>query len=76
MILIAGTRADLEAYLQTIEIFDVDWLAGMSVGVFPLERVEASTVVPEIEKIFGEGGPTPWLDCSASCRSNASMPCW
>ena len=59
MILIAGTRADLEAYLQTIEIFDVDWLAGMSVGVFPLERVEASTVVPEIEKIFGEGGPTP-----------------
>jgi len=59
MILIAGTRADLEAYLQTVEIFDVDWLAGMSVGVFPLERVEASTVVPEIEKIFGEGGPTP-----------------
>ena len=59
MILIAGTRGDLEAYLQTIEIFDVDWLAGMSVGVFPLERVEASTVVPEMEKIFGEGGPTP-----------------
>lgn len=59
MILIAGTRADLEAYLQTVEIFDVDWLAGMSVGVYPLERVEASTIVPEIEKIFGEGGPTP-----------------
>lgn len=59
MILIAGTRGDLEAYLQTVEIFDVDWLAGMSVGVFPLERVEASTVVPEMEKIFGEGGPTP-----------------
>jgi general secretion pathway protein D len=59
MILIAGIRADLDAYLQTIEIFDVDWLAGMSVGIFPLERVEASTVVPEMEKIFGEGGPTP-----------------
>src|SRR5690606_6440122 len=59
MILIAGTRGDLEAYLQTVEIFDVDWLAGMSVGVFPLERVEATTVVPEMEKIFGEGGPTP-----------------
>ncbi len=59
MILIAGIRSDLEAYLQTIEIFDVDWLAGMSVGVFPLERVEATTVVPEMEKIFGEGGPTP-----------------
>lgn len=59
MIVIAGTRADLENYLQTIETFDVDWLAGMSVGVYPLERVEAATVVPELEKIFGDGGPTP-----------------
>ncbi len=59
MIIIGGTRRDLDLYLQTIEIFDVDWLAGMSVGVYPLERVEASTVVPELEKIFGEGGPTP-----------------
>jgi general secretion pathway protein D len=59
MIVLAGTRSDLENYLQTIETFDVDWLAGMSVGVYPLERVEAATVVPELEKVFGEGGPTP-----------------
>ncbi len=59
MIVLAGTRSDLENYLQTIETFDVDWLSGMSVGVYPLERVEAATVVPELEKIFGEGGPTP-----------------
>lgn len=59
MIVLAGTRSDLENYLQTIETFDVDWLAGMSVGVYALERVEAATVVPELEKIFGEGGPTP-----------------
>jgi general secretion pathway protein D len=56
---LAGTRSDLENYLQTIETFDVDWLSGMSVGVYPLERVEAATVVPELEKVFGEGGPTP-----------------
>ncbi len=59
MIVLAGTRSDLENYLQTIETFDVDWLAGMSVGIYPLERVEAATVVPELEKVFGEGGPTP-----------------
>lgn len=59
LLVIAGTRADLENYLQTIETFDVDWLAGMSVGVYPLERVEATTVVPELEKVFGEGVPTP-----------------
>jgi len=59
LLVIAGTRADLENYLQTIETFDVDWLAGMSVGIYPLERVEATTVVPELEKVFGEGVPTP-----------------
>ncbi len=59
MIVLAGTRSDLDNYLQTIETFDVDWLAGMSVGIYPLERVEAATVVPELEKVFGEGGPTP-----------------
>lgn len=59
LITLAGTRAELENYLQTIDIFDVDWLAGMSVGVFMLQQSEASTVIGEMEKIFGEGGNTP-----------------
>jgi general secretion pathway protein D len=59
MIVLAGTRAELENYLETIEIFDVDWLAGMSVGVFTLQQAEASKVVGELEKIFGEGSNTP-----------------
>ncbi|KFN43183.1 hypothetical protein N789_11515 [Arenimonas oryziterrae DSM 21050 = YC6267] len=59
LIVLAGTRAELQNYLRTIEIFDVDWLAGMSVGVFPLQSAEASKVVGELEKIFGEGGKTP-----------------
>jgi general secretion pathway protein D len=59
MIVLGGTRAELENYLQTIEVFDVDWLAGMSVGVFTLQQAEASKVVAEMEKIFGEGSNTP-----------------
>jgi general secretion pathway protein D len=59
MLVLAGTPAELQNYLDTVAIFDVDWLAGMSIGVFPLERVEAKTVVPELEKVFGEGGATP-----------------
>lgn len=59
LIVIAGSRAELQNYLRTIEIFDVDWLAGMSVGVFPLQSAEASKVVGELEKVFGEGGKTP-----------------
>jgi general secretion pathway protein D len=59
LLVLAGTASELTTYLDTIEIFDVDWLAGMSVGVFQLERVEATKVLPDIEKIFGEGGATP-----------------
>jgi len=59
LITLAGTRAELENYLQTIEVFDVDWLAGMSVGVFNLQQAEAAQVITEMEKIFGEGGNTP-----------------
>jgi len=59
MIVLGGTRAELQNYLQTIEIFDVDWLSGMSVGVFSLQQAEAAKVVGELEKIFGEGSNTP-----------------
>jgi general secretion pathway protein D len=59
MLVLAGTRAELENYLQTIATFDVDWLSGMSVGVFPLQQAEASKTVGELEKIIGEGRNTP-----------------
>ncbi|MCI4567679.1 type II secretion system secretin GspD [Lysobacter sp. CFH 32150] len=59
VITIAGTRAELENYLRTIEIFDVDWLSGMSVGVFPLKSGKASKVVADLEKVFGEQSKTP-----------------
>ncbi|MDJ0655290.1 MAG: type II secretion system secretin GspD [Xanthomonadales bacterium] len=59
LMVLAGTRQQLENYLRTIAIFDVDWLAGMSVGMYPIERVEADTVVKELEAVFGEGAGTP-----------------
>lgn len=59
MITIAGSRAEIENYLQTITVFDVDWLSGMSVGVIPLAQAEAAATVTELEKIFGEGSNTP-----------------
>ena len=59
LITLAGTRAELQNYLRTVEIFDVDWLAGMSVGVFPLQSGEASRIVESLEGVFGESGETP-----------------
>lgn len=59
VISIAGTRAELENYLRTIEIFDVDWLSGMSVGVFPLRSGRATRVVADLEKVFGQQSQSP-----------------
>ncbi|KAF1714234.1 type II secretion system protein GspD [Pseudoxanthomonas yeongjuensis] len=59
VITLAGTRTELENYLRTVEIFDVNWLAGMSVGVFPLQSGRATKVVADLEKVFGEASKTP-----------------
>lgn len=59
VITVAGTRAELENYLRTVEIFDVDWLSGMSVGVFPLQSGRATRVVADLEKVFGNDSKTP-----------------
>src|SRR3546814_14586832 len=59
MIVVAGTSSELDNYLRTIQIFDVDWLAGMSVGILPLRAQEASKVVDQLNQVFGEQGGTP-----------------
>lgn len=56
---IAGTRAELENYLRTIQVFDVDWMSTMSVGVYPLQSGRASDVAQDLERVFGAQGNTP-----------------
>lgn len=59
VITIAGTRAELENYLRTVQIFDVDWMSSMSVGVYPLQSSKAQKVVTDLEKVFGEQSKSP-----------------
>src|SRR3546814_689083 len=59
VITVAGSRTELENYLRTIRIFDVDWMSSMSVGVFPLQYGKASKVVQDLETVFGEQSKTP-----------------
>lgn len=59
LLFLAGTQFELRNYLQIIETFDVDWLEGMSVGIFNLERIEVDELLPELEGVFGTEGETP-----------------
>ncbi|MGH6899265.1 MAG: type II secretion system secretin GspD [Geminicoccaceae bacterium] len=61
LLLLAGAPAELDTLNDLIATFDVDWLAGMSFGLFPLESAAASEIVVELEELFGgpEAEPVP-----------------
>jgi general secretion pathway protein D len=45
--------------MRTIEIFDVDWLKGMSVGRVPDPFRQADQGRRDLEKVFGEQSKSP-----------------
>ncbi|MET0935699.1 MAG: type II secretion system secretin GspD, partial [Luteibacter sp.] len=59
VLVMAGTSSELDNYQRTVSTFDVDWLRGMSVGVFSLQRAEVKDLTPMLDKLFGEKGNTP-----------------
>ena len=56
---LAGTPDELANYQDTIDTFDVDWLKGMSVGVFGLQRASVGELMPELQKMFGPESGMP-----------------
>jgi general secretion pathway protein D len=59
LIVLSGSRVELENYLRTVRIFDVDWLKGMSVGVFPIQSAEPEKIVTAMERVFGPESGSP-----------------
>lgn len=59
LLILSGPQYRINQLLETIRIFDVDWLAGMSFGMFPLRYAEAATLVGDIRKVIGAEGETP-----------------
>ena len=61
LLVLAGTRAELRNYVQIVDTFDVDWLKGMSVGLFQIERIEVADLVAELEELLS-GDENPLQD--------------
>ncbi len=59
MIVMAGTASELANYQRSIDVFDVDWLKGMSIGVYSLRNMDVAKIMPELDKIFGATGESP-----------------
>ncbi len=56
---LAGTPDELANYQDTIDTFDVDWLKGMSIAVYGLQRASVSELMPELQKMFGPDSGMP-----------------
>jgi general secretion pathway protein D len=63
LLLLAGLPDQLATLTNLVSIFDVDWLQGMSFGLFPLDNAPAAELVAELQEIFSnlEGGPLAGL---------------
>jgi general secretion pathway protein D len=59
VLVMAGTQEELNNYQSTIDTFDVNWLKGMSIGVFGLKRANVSELMPALDRIFGPQSGTP-----------------
>ncbi|MCK5888473.1 MAG: type II secretion system protein GspD, partial [Methylococcales bacterium] len=59
LLLAAGTKDELNKILELVRTFDVNFIEGMSFGLYPLENTEVESIVAEIDKVFNKGEKTP-----------------
>ena len=53
LVIVSGSRREIAVVQETVEVFDVDWLRGMSVGLYPLDYVEPKVMKAELDAIIG-----------------------
>jgi len=52
LLILSGTGQEQELIQETVELFDVDWMRGMSTGLYPLTYVEPKTLKEELDAIL------------------------
>src|SRR5215475_11059972 len=55
LLLIQGTGAERRTAVDTALSFDVDWMRGQSVGIFPVSSGPPAPIIQELEKIVDSG---------------------
>lgn len=54
-LIVTGTEQDIESFEETISVFDVDAMRGMSFALVPLAAADPEAIVEDLQKIFGAG---------------------
>jgi general secretion pathway protein D len=59
LILFSGSAIERQNVIETLSAIDVDWLAGKSVGIFPLQHATPEALAPELQSLFARPGAGP-----------------
>jgi general secretion pathway protein D len=59
LLVVAGTRTDHDAVADAVGVFDVDWMRGMSFGIYPLEAADPEAVAQELDTVFANDRESP-----------------
>jgi general secretion pathway protein D len=59
LLILSGTELELRHLLETVDMFDVNWMGGMSVGLFTLQSADVKTVMAELDKALGPPDRSP-----------------
>ena len=59
LLVVAGTSPEMGNLIDTIKVFDVDWMKGLSVGFFVLEYAKANEVVTQLEGLLADDSGNP-----------------
>ena len=55
LLLVVGTGEERRTAIDTVRQFDVDWMRGQSVGLFPVKTGSSSAIAAALEKIMDSG---------------------
>lgn len=52
MLILSGDRAQIQALRETIAVFDVDWMSGMSTAMIPVRSANPAAIARDLVQIF------------------------
>jgi general secretion pathway protein D len=59
VLMLRGSRSELEAMQQAVQVFDVDWMKGKSFGLFRVEFADPGDVVKQLNEVFANEVAAP-----------------
>jgi len=59
LLILKEDARNLVSMLEMVDLFDVDYMAGMSFAVLPVKNTSASLLVGELEQLFGAASGSP-----------------